>query len=656
MKFEKLFKIVTEAKNEQPGMRYFAAKNAAGPAGIVSGPIGKSDNFEKAQRIQRWDFDPDADPKTMEGVKGANQAYSSMWKTLNNAFALLKNDPAFETAIMEIANKMDKKRESYHNIIWGENPLFGDLQVKKYDQESKLESLNRNVDKYAGQIEDTKQVITQLERELRYIHMTPSERLNLEREIARLDGDVKATKKYLKSGKNASLYGEYAALDKEQKRLLDIIEKLKQDIKLTTKPKSLDRLKIDLSRAKLDLKTVEQDMAQGKFRNVRNHYETFIANQNKLQTKKENLLYADAGPETIQAKDEKRAEQLEKLGILQDKLKNAREELNSLNDRLNQIGEMNLANNEAAVNQFIKQMVMSAETVKEDIDSELGAYASPSEEGQETVLNPIQWSEVPKSLKEKSAMAAKLAEKSMDNPLIGYLHSVYRRNYGKTEDSGVIFDPNTNTFSPAGIGDEDLVKLKELDSREFDKNTNITAMRDYNSLPFVRLMNVYVNSGKAKMNIKGSNDDVDIIKFTPAWKELNRILDFFPNSGNTLRAKEWEEIWKSPSTKNKLMRLVWDLGVGPYITETITTALNRPWKVTRTGLNNFQQFRETVKSEIKDVLERQKLHSVAYPEAEEDEDLTLDESFDKFYNKVIKSSKYDKDALRIGIMEIFDRK
>lgn len=192
MKFEKLVQIVSEAKGEQPGARYFATKNREGPAGVVSGPIGKSDNFELQKNLDRWEYDP-----TQNKGKSGMSSETKIWKSMLTSFRLLFNNQFFDKKVQIIAKEFNSSRDSYKNIRGvGDNG-----EVEKYDEENQLEKLERNQTKYRSDLTGMRDDLDKKNKIINRTKLPPSEKNKMETDIAMLEAKVAKLNEQMKREK-----------------------------------------------------------------------------------------------------------------------------------------------------------------------------------------------------------------------------------------------------------------------------------------------------------------------------------------------------------------------------------------------------------------------------------------------------------------------
>ena len=200
MNFNQLVALY-EAKNEKPGQRYKSAMEREGPAGIVSGPIGKSDNFELRTPISKWDYDPSKDTAGKGG--SGFSAESKIWRSMLNSFGLLFNDKDFDKRIQKIAKTFNDSRDSYKLSRMGEEGM------EKYDEEAQLEKLERNRASYQSKITGLEQDIKTASKALNHTKISPSEKNAIELKIKQLEASIPIVNKHLKETENAATKQKY---------------------------------------------------------------------------------------------------------------------------------------------------------------------------------------------------------------------------------------------------------------------------------------------------------------------------------------------------------------------------------------------------------------------------------------------------------------
>lgn len=163
MKFQKLVKIVTEAKGTKPGERFFNARESDPTrSSMSSSPIGKSSYNPVIEPIES------KDPRD----KGAGAA--STIKLLGKAFQVLKNDEVFTDQMRGIMNGFKKNRyqiSSYQESVLKTKPktidnLWGDInRLIKVVNNPEMKT-HKDHGKYLAELEEVKARKDQHQQEL----------------------------------------------------------------------------------------------------------------------------------------------------------------------------------------------------------------------------------------------------------------------------------------------------------------------------------------------------------------------------------------------------------------------------------------------------------------------------------------------------------
>lgn len=124
MKFKKLVKLVSEAKNETETGAFYRAQQQAGPASYTASPIGKPN------------YNPSIEPVQSNLPKDVGKTSVNVIKLLGKAIQLLKNDEVFGDQMRGIMNGFKKNRK----------------QISAY-QESIVKTKPKVIDNIWGQID-----------------------------------------------------------------------------------------------------------------------------------------------------------------------------------------------------------------------------------------------------------------------------------------------------------------------------------------------------------------------------------------------------------------------------------------------------------------------------------------------------------------------
>lgn len=538
MKFSKLFKIITEAKNEQPGNRYHSVQNREGPAGMVSGPIGKSNNFELRKPLNRWEFNPllDNDKKTSSGI----QESSRIWKNMTNSFGLLANDKTFQIQVDEIAKEFDRKRDAYRQTLG----IDEEGKMKKYDEESKSNSLPKTIQAQESRLEGYKSEIRQRQIMINHSKMSPGEKLKLERAIASLEAEIKVMEKQFEAEKTGRRGKELAA---------EIVKKSVQ----------LDKWKEVFEHTGLE--------------------------KHVLDSLKGDIFDYD-----------------KKMADLTKKLDKNKEEYEELLTRTQNIEANNQENNDKALEQFKLLINSSARKLAMRLRNEAKTKnrLDPSQE--------INWDDIPKDEATKIGMLDALASSNPTiNPILGYIDRFAQVYYGDEGEDG------------------ENIHVKELDEREFNPQLNITKVRDYNNLPFVKLLKIYSAIRKGVKSPLISLDSVNIPQHNAAYSQLRDQLTTISNN---------REEWDNTMFKNSIILGIKDLEIPEKSKDDLIEFLNKPWTSNKRGFDSPLQLLSRIDSYCKDIKAIQK------------------ESFDSYTNKILEYASFDEDDFKIDMIEILSYK
>jgi hypothetical protein len=244
MKFEKLVQILTEAKDEKPGQRYHSVKNREGPAGFVSGPIGKSDNFELRQNLDRWEYDP-----SQNKGKSGFAAESKVWRSMLTSFRLLFNDPFFDKQVQKITKRFNDSRDSYKNI----RGIGEDDGIEKYDEENQLEKLERNQSKYRSDLTGMRDDLDKKNKIINRTKLPPSEKNKMETEIAMMEAKVSKLNEQMKREKTSK---RQSAFKQKIDELVSLLDK-----KRTRYDQSIMK-PVDIEKLKANIFDIEEKMAK----------------------------------------------------------------------------------------------------------------------------------------------------------------------------------------------------------------------------------------------------------------------------------------------------------------------------------------------------------------------------------------------------------
>jgi predicted nucleic acid-binding Zn-ribbon protein len=544
MKFSRLVKIVTEAKDEKPGQRYFSAQNRQGPAGMVSGPIGKVDNFELRKKLNRWEFNPevDMDNKSKSGFQEA----SAIWNAMTNAFGILANDDTFQAEASKIADEFDKNRDAFRQTLG-----IGEDDITSYDEEAKSNSLPNTIQKQESRLEGFGDEIRKAQRSINHANMSPGEVYKLKKTIASIRTDIKS--------------------DEEQ---------LKKETRWKQK----------------------------------NQLEQSIDNQHKRLAKLEGIYDETQYNETtLNFLKARIVDNQKKVSDLTKKVEANKAEWEELIARTTQIEENNQKNNDYALEQFKHLITSSARKLGMKLRNE------SSNKERLNDLSQVQWdtSLASADTKTKIAMLDSLASSDPNiNPVLGYVDRFAKSYYGDEGEGG------------------EAIHVKELDSREFNPQLNISKTRDYNNLPFVRLLRIYSAIREGAKNPQIPLVGVDMNQHNKAYAALKTALT------EEAKRKPVDREWDDRIFKSAMVIHIKDLAIPDKEKQDLYDWLNKPWSVNKRGFTMPMQLMSRIDSYCKDVKKAQELQA---------------ESFDRYYDKIIQGIRYNEDDFKLDMVEILTR-
>lgn len=294
----------------------------------------------------------------------------------------------------------------------------------------------------------------------------------------------------------------------------------------------------------------------------------------------------------------------DKIKALDKKIEKNEEELKTLTDRTTKIQVNNEENNDLAIDELKDQINLSAKKIKNSIIDNVKDLQLMND------VTDIDWSDIPKDFSTKIKMLESLESRDPKiNPIFGYLDSF-------------------NNWYYETLDDNTVGRVKDLDSREFNPQLNITKIRDYMSLPFVRTMSIYSSASIPKMSLK---PDVNIARHEEVFNNFISYIDQYPSTKNPVDITFARKAWEDPETKEMLRGFI--SGMGVENKDTQYNIVNRPFGITRSGANSFLQLKSSIVADMKRF----------YPKTE---------SFDDTFSKILKEKRYCDDDLKIDTMEI----
>ena len=289
----------------------------------------------------------------------------------------------------------------------------------------------------------------------------------------------------------------------------------------------------------------------------------------------------------------------------ENKLQTAQNIYNQVLERTNEIEETNKALNDQKMEAFRYYLKSTAEQLLLDNEQKL------ADESKIQDLSQLNWEDTPKGMQEKMNMLRALAsEDTTVNPILAYL-DIYDTRYEERE--------------------------AELRDQELNANVNITKVRDYNSLPFVQLVNLYNNMkynekfGFKPHKLAPVAMDTDE-KSDASYMELKKVLD----SINT------EDEWTNKVIKNRkyVEDLIDMLALTDSQKQNIKGYTKTMWSDStgRTKINTAQLMLQELNKYRKQLSE------------------SHNNSFDSFVSSILESMEFDHDDYEIDMIELLEKK
>lgn len=329
--------------------------------------------------------------------------------------------------------------------------------------------------------------------------------------------------------------------------------------------------------------------------------ETRRAKISYLETVKKNT----EKPKEIEAIDRELQEIEAERQEYENKLQNAQNIYNQVLERTNEIEETNKALNDQKMEAFRYYLKSTAEQLLLDNEQKL------ADENQLQDLSQLNWEDTPKGMQEKMNMLRALAsEDATINPILAYL-DIYDTRYAERE--------------------------AELRDQELNANVNITKVRDYNSLPFVQLVNLYNNMkynekfGFKPHKLAPVAMDSDE-KSDASYVELKKMLD----SINT------ENDWTNKVIKNRkyVEDLIDMLALTDSQKQNVKGYTKTMWSdaTGRTKINTAQLMLQELNKYRKQLSE------------------SHIGSFDSYVSSILESMEFDHDDYEIDMIELLEKK
>lgn len=607
MKFDKLFKIITEAKNEQPGNRFFNVQNREGPASYVSGPIGKSDNFELPTF-------------TANLVKDIGSAMGSKWyNAMFTSFGLLANDETFKTNFNKISDEFGRRRASYNHTKTVTDYETGESEKVKYDYEKKLDNLEFMKSKRAAQVTeliDIRKHYQTRQNDWGKYSKSPLQKKRLRIIYVGSKAIVDEIEKQNKKEKNNYFY-EIKQIYNDIKTNQNNVEKLEHNILLTKSENSKKQIQKDIDvlnstiaklKSSLDGKKYAKELLEFK------KYRKYVRKLNNIESKYINSQLDDT---TINKEAKAILDLNSEIDEMEKSYQSIVDELDDNYAYIDQINEINQEADQDAQAGFIHLVKTTAERLLNEFKVQM------------TTTNPdiVDWGTLPKSnLQKFNALKTLASEDPNINPMIWYLNA-FRNSYSNRE-----YDS----------------------SRQMDSKTNITSIRDFERLPFSIMMKIYkgVYSKPISLQAKEYDDTKsnswDILsEYLQAFKGMKGDESFDDYVSKKLKSPETQEmipilsglkvrdVWSNVKSKDFIKQLINETGLPESFKNRhiLSVSSPKPMSSSRTGANSFWQLWSSMDADIRSTKVKK-------------------ESFDKVFERLINEKIWNDDDFKLDTMEM----
>jgi hypothetical protein len=628
MKFNKLVKIINESlgsPKNKGGARVYNAQQSDGPSGYSSSPVGKTDALEVAKPSDRWEFNPLKGGNS--GLDVGSKAYNAMF----TSFGLLANDKGFVENFNEISKTFGKKRAAYNNSRTVETDT-GKLEKEKYDYEKKLDNLEFMKAKRAAQVTELKDRKKHFERRIsdweRYTK-SPLQKNRLKVLYAGLSATIKEIESQNKRSKNNNFF-EIKQIYKDIEQKERDIKKLNHEIFLTKDENKKKQIQSDIDRLSLDISKLSNSLNGQKYSKDLLEFKKYRKYLRKMNSIEEKHTNSELDTSTINREAKEVLDLSSRIDEMEEKYQDVVDELTAIYDHVDQINSINQEADRYAQESFKELVISSAKRVL----SNLNVANSPINLQS---LSQLKWDDLPKSNKQKIEKLQALTSDNLDlNPILGFLNR-FQRAYDNREYNS---------------------------SLQLNKNTNITSLRDFESLPFSIMMKIY--KGVATKNaIKLSDSEYDETR-NDVWNVLKTYLkafngldgaDIFDNTAKKrldssigspemsdispmipkFQGKTIRQVWSSPDNIDFIKRQILDSGLPDIVKNRllafITSPRERLFGVSRTGANSFMTLLSMVNSDVENLRRN-------------------NESFEKTYSNIISEKVWDDDDFKLNVMEV----
>jgi hypothetical protein len=607
MKFDKLFKIITEAKNEQPGNRFFNVQNREGPASYVSGPIGKSDNFELPTFTENL-------------VKDIGSAMGSKWyNTMFTSFGLLANDETFKTNFNKISDNFGRRRASYNHTKTITDYETGEEEKIKYDYEKKLDNLEFMKAKRAAQVtelNDRKRHFEKRINDWQKFKNSPLQKNRLKQVYVGVKATVEEIEKQNKKSKNNHFF-EIKEIYDDIKKKNDSIDKLTHNLLLTKSVKNQQQIQKDIDMLNNDITKLIKNLNSKKYSKQLPEFKKYRKYLNTMNNVEDKYINSELDESIINRDSKTVLDLTSSIKEMEDKFQEVVNELEENYDYIDQINEVNQEADQDAQAGFIHLVKTTAERLLNEFKVQM------------TAITPdiVDWGTLPKSnLQKFNVLKTLTSEDSNINPMIWYLNA-FQNSYDNRE-----YDS----------------------SRQMDSKTNITSIRDFERLPFSIMMKIYKGvyskpiSLQAKEYDETKSNSWDILsEYLQAFKGMKGDELFEPFVSRKLKSPETQsmipilsglkvrDVWSNVKSKDFIKKLINETGLPESFKNRHILAVSspRPMSSSRTGANSFWQLWSSIDADIRSTKVKK-------------------ESFDKVFERFINERIWNDDDFKLNTMEM----
>lgn len=616
MKFNKLVKIITEAgfrpsaPKNMGGNRIYQAKQSTGPAQYSSSSVGRNESPELRTPIERWEYNPEHGKDF--GAAVGSKAYSAML----TGFGLLLNDEDFYKRFKKISETFGSRMQSYGHTKNKVN-LDGELEKVAYDWESKLDNLEFMKNKRANQVTELNVKLAHYQKLVNDFNMPPGKRNELEIEYRALDSRVNTVEKQNKTKKDTVFFEIVKIFDR-----IDELDKLiissNNEMSFTKSEDKKKKIQRTIDTYNTEIEKLNKKLTSTKrYQEETQRVEKYIKDRtrrDKLETKYNNT---QVDKSTIEKAKAEIFDLNSKIEEMEKKYQDVVDELEGNYAYIDQINAVNKEANDDAVNEFIHLVTTTAQRLVNENKPTIAPMNS---------LQQLDWDKLPSNNAQKLEKLQALASNDPSiNPMVGYLER-FQRAYDDRE---------------------------YYSERELEKKVNISAIRNFESLPYSIMMKIYKAVGSKKIDLKAKEYDTSkdgvfdaLKKYLTIFKSAkgDDIVDSYFDKVKDpeileillqLQGLKVRDLWANRIHKDLLKKLINDSGL-PESFKTrhiINVASPKPFTVNSREFNSFMSLLSSIESDINNTKPK-------------------NESFDKIFEKVINEKVWDEDDFKLDTMEI----